>query len=394
MPIGYLVTVALLAGCTLFALAPLRRPPARAGMSFRLGLVINEQPVVALYYLLASTLLAIGEGDIDSPGGWVVVGLAVMTTVGLTVIAERGLRAGPAVDHALSEGLVAGWRTATDAGTAAGLRRRLPYARILLRPVFVRRHDVERVPNISYGDAGKRNRLDVYRHRSHPSGGPTLIHLHGGRFVSGSKNSQALPLIYRLASQGWVCISANYRLSPAAKFPDHHIDAKKVVAWVREHGHEYGTRRWSSWRVAPRALTWPRSLLSRPTTPCSSPGSSMRTPRSPPPSRWAATSGPLDTTERSLSAPLAYVGPNAPPFFVIHGDQDTVVPVESARLFAERLRSASSNPVVYAELPGAQHSFDLFHSVRFETVVDAIEAFAAWVRSGKDTRAAHPARIT
>ena len=55
--------------------------------------------------------------------------------------------------------------------------------------------------------------------------------------------------------------------------------------------------------------------------------------------------------------------------------------VEDARLFVERLRSTSSSPVVYAELPGAQHGFDLFHSVRFEQVVEAIEAFAAWVRS-------------
>ena len=69
---------------------------------------------------------------------------------------------------------------------------------------------------------------------------PTLIHLHGGAFVSGRKNSEARPLIYRLASQGWLCISANYRLSPAATFPDHLIDVKKVIAWVREHGHEYG----------------------------------------------------------------------------------------------------------------------------------------------------------
>jgi hypothetical protein len=37
--------------------------------------------------------------------------------------------------------------------------------------------------------------------------------------------------------------------------------------------------------------------------------------------------------------------------------------------------------VVYAELPGAQHAFDLFHSLRFEAVVDAAEAFTAWVRT-------------
>jgi acetyl esterase/lipase len=91
--------------------------------------------------------------------------------------------------------------------------------------------------------------------------------------------------------------------------------------------------------------------------------------------------GPLDADERRPSSPLAYLRPDAPPFLAAHGDQDTLVLVEDARRFVEGLRSTSSNPVVYAELPGAQHTFDLFHSLRFEAVVDAIEAFAAWVRS-------------
>ncbi|WP_351233128.1 hypothetical protein [Streptomyces sp. NPDC002133] len=33
------------------------------------------------------------------------------------------------------------------------------------------------------------------------------------------------------------------------------------------------------------------------------------------------------------------------------------------------------------ELPGAQHTFDLFHSLRFEAVVNAVEAIVAWMRS-------------
>jgi hypothetical protein len=37
--------------------------------------------------------------------------------------------------------------------------------------------------------------------------------------------------------------------------------------------------------------------------------------------------------------------------------------------------------VVYAELPGGQHTFDLFHSIRSETVIGGIEAFTTWVRS-------------
>jgi hypothetical protein len=49
-----------------------------------------------------------------------------------------------------------------------------------------------------------------------------------------------------------------------------------------------------------------------------------------------------------------------------------VVPVEGTRLFADRLRSISTNRVVYAEIP----------------IVDAIESFAAWVRSREKTHQA------
>lgn len=72
-----------------------------------------------------------------------------------------------------------------------------------------------------------------------------------------------------------------------------------------------------------------------------------------------------------------------PPVFMAHGDHDTLTPVEDARAFAEKLRAISNNPVVLAELPGAQHSFDLFHSIRSEAAIDAIEYFAAWVRSNQ-----------
>ena len=73
---------------------------------------------------------------------------------------------------------------------------------------------MERVADIRYGDAGRWNLLDVYRHRSRPSGCPTLVYFHGGAFRR--KSREARPLLSRLASQGWVCVSANYRLRPAA----------------------------------------------------------------------------------------------------------------------------------------------------------------------------------
>jgi acetyl esterase/lipase len=50
---------------------------------------------------------------------------------------------------------------------------------------------------------------------------------------------------------------------------------------------------------------------------------------------------------------------DAPPFFILHGDCDTLAPVDDARIFTEQLRSKSKQPVLYAELPGAQHAFDI-----------------------------------
>jgi acetyl esterase/lipase len=60
---------------------------------------------------------------------------------------------------------------------------------------------------------------------------------------------------------------------------------------------------------------------------------------------------------------------------VIHGDRDTIAPVEEARHFASRLRQTSNAPVVYAELSGAQHAFDLFCSPRTSHMLGAVLQF-------------------
>ncbi len=381
MPVGYLVTVAFVGVATLFALAPARRPRLLASVSFRLGLVVNELPFLAFYWLLFWTVWTLGQSGLGSPGGVATAGLAALTTAGLVVVVRRGLRARPVVEHALAEGLGADWRGAIDTDLRIRLRRRPPIARILLAPFLRRRRDVQRVVNIGYGDAGERNLLDVYRHRSHPSGCPVLVHLHGGGYYRGRKDTQSLPLIYRLASQGWVCISANYRLRPAADHPDHLVDVKRVVAWVREHGPEHGADPAVLFVAGSSAGAHMAALAAlTPDDPDLQPGF-----------EGVDTSvtgvvclngyyGPY-YGQGAASSPLTHVRPDAPPFLMVHGDRDSVVPVESARRFADALRSASTNAVVYAELPGAQHAFDLFHSLRFEAVVDGIESFTAFVRS-------------
>jgi acetyl esterase/lipase len=210
--------------------------------------------------------------------------------------------------------------------------------------------------------------------------------LHAGAFRFGSKHFGARHLLYRLASHGWVCIGANYRLRSAAKFPDPLIDVKGVIAWVRAHGPEYGADPTAVFLAGSSAGGHLASLAAlTPNDPAFQPGFERTDTAVAAAISLYGYYGPVTSGERP-SSPLAYVNPEAPPTFVAHGDQDTLVIVEDARHFAEQLRAASSNPVVYAELPGAQHGFDVFRSRRFETVVDAIEAFAAWVVSASDRR--------
>lgn len=83
------------------------------------------------------------------------------------------------------------------------------------------------------------------------------------------------------------------------------------------------------------------------------------------------------------ASPLFRVHPDAPPYMVIHGDRDTLVPVGDARDFVARLREISSAEVRYVELPGAEHAFDLWPSVRTARVADAIGRFLAAVVSGE-----------
>jgi acetyl esterase/lipase len=64
------------------------------------------------------------------------------------------------------------------------------------------------------------------------------------------------------------------------------------------------------------------------------------------------------------ASPVALVRAEAPPFLVIHGTSDALIPVSEARCFVERLKQVSRAPVSYVELPGAAHGFDLLDGAR------------------------------
>jgi len=209
-----------------------------------------------------------------------------------------------------------------------------------------------------------------------------LVYLHGGGFRIGSKMLGARPLLYRLASHGWVCVSANYRLDPHVSYGGQVTDVKRVSAWVREHGAAYGADR------STVVLAGGSAGANLASTAALTVGDR----RFQPGFETADTStsavvamygyyGPTGSGDDAPNSPLAYLHANAPPFLIIHGTLDTLVLVDDAHHFADELATASNQPVVYAELPGTQHNFDLFHSLRFHAVADAIESFLTHVRA-------------
>ncbi len=383
MPIGYLIAVGVVAAGMVLALRPLARSGRLGMLSWFLSAVPNESPFVAFFWVLAVSLLALAQGDLDTPLGWGGLAVAALTFVGTPILVRRSLRAGPVVHRALDTGLGRGW-SSTPGLTASKPGQRLPWARILFAPLPVFRRDIRKLGNIVYGDADRRNRLDLYRKRSRTSSsGPILIHLHGGHFRTGRKSFEARPLLHGLAAHGWVCISANYRLQPAATFPDFLIDVKRVIAWAREHAHEHGgdpTQVFVAGSSAGAHLAVTAALTAN--DPTLQPGFEDADTSVAAAVGLYGYYGPVDRQRQPLpSSPADYIHPDAPPLLIAHGDQDTYVPPEHARWLVGQLRETSTHPVVYVELPGAQHSFDLFHSIRFETLIDGIEAFAAWVRS-------------
>jgi acetyl esterase/lipase len=288
---------------------------------------------------------------------------------------RRSLRTGPAIERAFDRDIGTEWR---QAAAAAPIGANLPWWRVVLAPLPLFHPEVIRIPNLSYGDAGCRNRLDLYRRRRAGRSAPLLIHLHGGGFAlaPGRKSFYARRLLFRLAREGWVCISATYRLAPGAAFPDDVVDVKKVIAWARSHSIEHGG---DPDRVVLIGSSYGARLAMLA-------GFTTDDPTFQPGFEDADTSvaavvglygyyGESEDAKSVPSSPFDYLDRGCPPMLIVHGDQDTLTPAKTARMLAERARHASAQPVVYAELPGAQHSFDLLTSARFEAVIDGIQTF-------------------
>jgi acetyl esterase/lipase len=343
----------------------------------------------------------VAGGALEETRGWIGLGLLVLATAGLFAIILKARQTNLHLSEA-DDGIELDPEHSPSPFPVASVI--FPFLRMR------RRAGVTHVRHIEFGEGsttkGKRVRLrlDLTRPVDAKPGDrrPGILQIHGGAWVLGDKREQGIPLLNHLAANGWVGINANYRLSPRVAAPEHLIDCKKAIAWWREHAEEHGGDPdflCVTGGSAGGHLTALVALTAN--DPRYQPGfedvdTSVRaavpfygvydfTNRG---GHWHKDTVRLFIEPRVMQkrladdpeafadySPMDLVRPDAPPFLVIHGSLDTLAPVEDAREFVRLLREVSQAPVLYAEMAGAQHAFEIFPSYRAARVIEGVERF-------------------
>jgi len=400
VPYAFLIVTLVGAVAVVLAYRPIRREPFTI-LSFTCGWVAGELAFQNVVWQAAATALFISFGALSNWAGWLGLAVAVADWVGLIGLGISGRRAAGVTAAALADVRgpsfpVPAQPTTPTWGKWWRVTRAIPFKSRAVRVTC----------NIDYwGDGQKRHRLDVYQSKLAPPGkAPVMVYIHGGAWMIGEKREQGKPMMYELVARGWVCVAINYRLSPKATWPDHIVDAKRAVAWVKEHIAEYGGDPSFVAVSGGSAGGHLCALLALSTgDPTFQPGFESADTRvdacvpfygvmdltgtNEETARYG--SGLLALLEKRVmktsaaehpelfraASPTYRVRADAPPFFVLQGQNDTLVPVEEARTFVAALRGVSRAPVAYAELPLAQHAFDVLASLRCQATTNGVAAF-------------------
>jgi acetyl esterase/lipase len=256
--------------------------------------------------------------------------------------------------------------------------------------------------SVRYGD-DPAQLLDVWRPKDLPAQpAPVMIFVPGGAWVHGSRILQGYALMSHMAQLGWVCLSIDYRVAPNHPWPQHITDVKTAIAWARANVDRFGGDR-DFVAIAGTSAGGHLAALAGLTAHDAEYQADLPEGSDTSVDAVVGIYGRYDWEDRSTverarfvdflervvvkrklakrpelfrrASPIARIHDNAPPFLVIHGGGDTVIPVQQARDFVSKLGNVSRSTVSYAELPGAGHGFDMTDGARTGSTATAIGLF-------------------
>jgi acetyl esterase/lipase len=404
-------TKLLLAGATgavntLNAYRPLSRRTPASIPAFVASAATTEFPLQTMAWQQMATVGFALRGALSSRTGRLGLALSTASWAALANLYREAARSELLVEAALVDGLGPEYRSQIVAPRLPPVDAPLTRTQIALPRRGYRRRYL-RITDQSYGDFGKANYLDIWGRADLPADGraPVVLQIPGGAWVMGGKTGQAYPLLSHLAERGWVGVAINYRLGPRSVWPAQIEDVKHAIAWIKAHIGRHGgdpnfiavTGGSAGGHLSALAALTPGLAEFQPgfedadtTVQAAVPfygiydfvddeGLGVPELRQHLERSVLKTKLADDRPRWEQASPAYHVGPQAPPFFVVHGANDVLAAPAQARRFAESLGKESTQPVVYAELPYAQHSFDIGWSVRTAHTARAVERFLDYV---------------
>jgi len=269
-------------------------------------------------------------------------------------------------------------------------------------------------------DAHPRQRLDLYL----PTGRmraprPVILYLHGGNWNSGSK-AEGRALALRFVAQGYAAACVDYRLSGDAEFPAQIEDCKSAVRWLRANARANGLDPEHIGVIGVSAGGHLAALLgAMNSSHLYESGASLDQPSKV--QGVCVISAPLDLRQlydasRALGTPLAedivqllggppaqvpvptaasdpipFVDRDSPPFLILHGDRDPVVPLAQARRLYDAIVEQHFSAHLHV-IHGAGNGGTAFFSPGICAMVD--EYFTQTLRRGTRPPELDPAVLT
>jgi acetyl esterase/lipase len=247
--------------------------------------------------------------------------------------------------------------------------------------------DLELLRDVEFGKGGERTlKLDILRPKKAPAEPmPVIVYIHGGAWRAGSKNDMP-GLCFPLAREGYLCASVEYRLSQEAIFPAQIEDCKCAIRFLRANAKQYGVNpdRIGVWGhsagghlVALLGTAgdvkelegkggWPdQSSRVQAVVDCfgptdftqmgNGPQIAHNTPNSP---ESLLIGGPVqENKDKAAKAnPITYVTKDDPPFLIMHGDKDPLVPLSQSEILSEALKKAGVDATLHV-VKGGGHGF-------------------------------------
>lgn len=208
---------------------------------------------------------------------------------------------------------------------------------------------------------------------------PVVILIHGGGFISGDKSSKNKQTL-KLSKIGFVSVSAMYRLSPEYRFPAPIEDIKLAIRFLKANAAKYhidperiivsgssagsylavmvgvtgNSNTFSDQGLYPNFDSSVRAVAAQ-----SAPIGDFTLPQyaeRPTVKRLLPVSYADIKMTLSTMSPATYLDAEDPPFFLSHGDEDPVVPVEMSREFVSKLEQID-HFFEYHEVKGGTHDF-------------------------------------